>query len=196
MTELRFFDKGHIYILGDERIPAVSDLCRFISREVYGDAPQWAMEAAAARGTAVHQATEVLDQTGTAQIEEDWSGYLNAYASFLREHEVVWELTEHPDWNDELMYAGTIDRYGTVDGKKTLVDLKTSHSLQKALYSASINLYRMMLERRGWPVERLLILHLKKDGSYKIVPMERDDVVPMALITLHNATKKKRRKRT
>lgn len=193
MSELTFYDKGHIYMAQGERIPSVSDLCRFISREVYGDAPAWKLEAAAIRGTAVHQATEALDREGSAAIDEDYLGYLEAYRKFLTEHEVAWELIEHPDWHEELRYAGTIDRYGKVDGIRTLVDIKTAYAVQKALYGASLNLYRMMLERRGKTVERLLIVHLKEDGTYKLVPLEISDTVAMALITLHTATTRRRR---
>ena len=194
MNDLRFFDKGHIYMMDGDRIPSVSDLCRFISREVYGDAPGWAMEAAAERGTAVHKATEALDKTGAASIDSDWAGYLEAYRRFLMEHEVEWELIEHPDWHEEHRYAGTIDRYGRVDGIKTLIDIKTARKVQKPLYGASMNLYRMIQESRGRPVERLLILHLKKDGTYKLVPLGKDDEVPLALIKLHQVTAVKRRK--
>lgn len=194
MNDLRFFDKGHIYMMDGERLPSVSDLCRFISREVYGDAPPWAMEAAAERGTAVHKATEALDKTGAASIDSDWAGYLEAYRRFLTEHEVEWELIERPDWHEEHRYAGTLDRYGRVDGIKTLVDIKTARKVQKPLYGASMNLYRMMLESRGRAVERLLILHLKKDGAYKLVPLDKDDEVPLALIRLHQVTAVKRRK--
>lgn len=194
MNDLRFFDKGHIYMMDGDKIPSVSDLCRFISREVYGDAPAWAMEAAAERGTAVHKATEELDTTGTATIDSDWAGYLEAYRKFLTEHDVEWELTEHPDWHEEYRYAGTLDRYGKVDGIKTLVDIKTASKVQKPLYGASMNLYRMILERRQRPVERLLILHLKKDGAYKLVPLDKDDEVPMALIKLHQVTAAGRRR--
>lgn len=195
MSELTFYDKGHIYMMDGERLPSVSDLCRFISREVYGDAPAWAMEAAAERGTAVHKATEELDKTGTASIDSDWAGYLEAYRKFLTEHEVEWELIEYPDWNEEYRYAGTLDRYGKVDGVQALVDLKTVSKVQKPLYGAGMNLYRMTLERRGRAVDRLLILHLKKDGTYKLVPLDKDDAVPMALIKLHQVTAKQRRGR-
>jgi hypothetical protein len=81
-----------------------------------------------------------------------------------------------------------------VDGLRTLVDLKTTYTVYKPLCSASLNLYRLMLEARGKRVEKLLIIHLKKDGSYKLVRFDIDDSVPMALITIHNALKKKRRR--
>ena len=195
MDDLIFYEKGHIYMLDGERIPCVSDLCRFLHKEIYKDAPLWQLEAAADRGTAVHQATEQLDKTGRAEISDDYAPYLQAYAKFLQEHDVEWELIEKSDYHPELMYAGTIDRYGTVDGIKMLVDLKTTYTVYKPLCGASLNLYWMMLESRGKDVQQLAILHLKKDGTYKFIKFDFDKDVPHALLLLHNITKKKRRKR-
>lgn len=194
MDDLIFYEKGHIYMLEGERLPCVSDLCRFLHKEIYKDAPLWQMEAAADRGTAVHSATEQLDKTGTAEVSDDYAPYLEAYAAFRREHDVEWELIEHPDYHPEYCFAGTIDRFGKVDGVNTLLDIKTTYTVYKPLCSASLNLYRMMLEARKRCVERLMILHLKKDGTYKLITFEFDDTVPLALITLHTALKKKRRK--
>ena len=64
----------------------------------------------------------------------------------------------------------------------------------KPMCSASLNLYRLMLKARGIEVQQLMILHLKKDGTYKLIRFDYDDTVPMALITLHRAVEKKRRK--
>ena len=50
-------------------------------------------------------------------------------------------------------------------------------------------------EAQGLPVDKLFILHLKKDGTYKLQPFDRDDALPEALLTLHSALKKKARKR-
>jgi hypothetical protein len=190
---LEFYDKSHVYELDGERIPCVSDLCRFIHKEIYKDAPLWQMEVAADRGTKVHAATEALDKTGRAEIEDSYLPYLQAYAQFRQEHEVQWELIEHADYHPELMYAGTIDRYGIVDGYRTLADLKTTYKVHKPLCGASLNLYRLILEARQKAVDRLMIIHLKKDGTYKLVNIPIDGAVAMALITLHNTLKKKRR---
>lgn len=195
MNVLQFFDKGHIYMLEGERIPCVSDLCRFLHREIYKEAPIWQLEAAADRGTKVHAATEALDKTGRAEIEDEYLPYLQAYARFRQEHDVQWELIEYADYHPLLRYAGTIDRYGLVDGFKTLLDLKTTYRVYKPLCSASLNLYRLMLEARQKAVDRLMILHLKKDGSYKLIRFDMDDELPLALLTLHTVLKPRRRKK-
>ena len=69
IAQLIFFEKDHIYELNGEQLPSVSELTRFISREVYGDVAQFRLDNAAERGTKVHKLTEALDKYG-AQMQE------------------------------------------------------------------------------------------------------------------------------
>ena len=195
MNDLIFREKDHVYLLDGEELPCVSDLCRFISREIYKDAPIWQMEAAAVRGAAVHMATEELDTEGCAEIAEEHLPYLKAYKAFLKEHSVSWSMMEQPLYHPQHKYAGTIDRYGQIDNGTALVEIKTTDQVYKPLCRAQTNLYRLMLIARGYPVDRVYVLHLKRDGKYRLVPMEIDEILANALITLHKALRKKRRKR-
>lgn len=195
MATLLFFDQGHKYTLDGEELPSVSELCRFLSREIYGDVSQWRLDQAADRGTAVHKATESLDKYGSVDVQDGILPYVQAYLQFRREHAVEWQKIEYATHHPAKKYAGTIDRYGTVDGILSLMDIKTSYTIHKPLCAAQLNLYRWMLEADGRFVDRLFILHLKKDGSYKLQPFEKDDALPEALLTLHNTLKKKGRKK-
>lgn len=195
MADLEFREKDHIYLLDGENVPCVSDLCRFLHREIYKDAPLWQVEAAAVRGTAIHAATQLLDDVGRAQIAEEYLPYLLAYKAFLKDHSVSWELIEHAMYHPTFRYAGTIDRYGQLDAEFVLVDIKTTYTVYKPLSRAQLNLYRLMLIARGYRVERMYILHLKRDGTYKLVSIEMDEPLAQALITIHNALQKKRRRR-
>lgn len=195
MADLTFLEKGHIYILDGEELPCVSDLCRFLHREIYKDAPKWQMEAAAERGNAVHSATQALDALGRTEIAEEYLPYLYAYKAFLQEHRPSWDMIEQPLSHPEHRYAGTVDRFGALHGEAALVDIKTTYTVYKPLCRAQLNLYRLMLIARGYPVHRMYILHLKRDGTYKLIPMETDESLAHALITIHNALHTKRRKR-
>lgn len=195
MADFQFYEENHIYTLAGKKLPCVSDLCRFLKREIYKDAPVWRMQEAAARGTAIHAATEALDTSGCAPADEECEPYVRAYAMFLQEHTVTWELTERSLYHPAELYAGTIDRYGLLDDKRTLLDIKSTYKLEKALCTASLNLYRKMLETKGYTVERLAILHLKKNGTYKLVYFPVDDHLPQALLVLHNVLKPKERKK-
>ena len=170
----------------------MSELTRFISREVYGDVAQYRLDHAAERGKKVHKLTEALDKYGEVDVSEDVLPYIQAYVRFRREHETAWQKIEYATHHPGALYAGTLDRYGVVDGKRCIVDIKTSSTLKKQLYTAQLNLYRMMLPD---PVDALYVLHLKPDGTYKLVELPIDDTLANACLTLHTALKKKKRKR-
>lgn len=193
MAQLIFFDQGHKYTLDGEEVPSVSELCRFLSREVYGTVAQYTLDQAADRGIRVHKACEALDVYGQVNVTEDIAPYVTAYLKFRREHEVAWNMVERSLAHQTERYAGTIDRYGTLDGGKALVDLKSTYTVHKRMATAQLNLYRWMVEEDGHAVDKLYILHLKKDG-YKLVEIEKRDDVPTALLTLHRLMEKKRRK--
>ena len=195
MADLLFKEQNHTYMLEGEELPCVSDLCRFLHREIYKEAPAWQMEAAAERGTAVHLATEKLDKQGVAEISEEHLPYLQAYKAFLLDYRPSWVFVEKPIYHPDYRYAGTIDRYGDIAGDAALVDVKTTYAVYKPLCRAQLNLYRLMLIARGYPVHRMYILHLKRDGTYKLIPFVEDDPLALALIAIHNALRKKRRKR-
>lgn len=195
MAKLLFFETNHEYQLDGEPLPSVSEITRFVSREVYGDVTQFRLDNAAERGTKIHKATELLDKYGSAEIDDAYIGYLQAYVKFRKEHDITYEKIEYATHHPTLNYAGTIDRFGTVDGAKAILDIKSSYAVQKVLYGAGQNLYRKMLEAQGFTVDKLYILHLIKDGTYKLIELEKSDVLADACLALHGALKKKPRKR-
>ena len=197
MATLLFFDDSHTYTVDGEPVPSVSELCRFVSREVYKDVAQFRLDNAAERGTSVHKATEILDKYGKCEVTEDIEPYLRAYLAFRKEHECQWQKIEFATHHPDRLYAGTLDRYGLVDGVPAIVDIKSCATVDPAhrtLYTAQLNLYRRMLPE-SMPVEKLYILHLKKDAAYKLWELPVEDSLADACLTLHAALKKKKRKK-
>lgn len=197
MANLVFFDQSHTYEVDGEPVPSVSEITRFMSREIYDDITQIQLDQAASRGTAVHKALEVLDKYGEVEASEDIVPYIKAYLSYRKDHVCEWKKIECPVCHPQKLYAGTLDRYGTVDGILTLLDFKTTYSIDPAhrkLYTAAQNLYRRAI-MDTLPVEQIIILQLKKDGSYKEFKLEIEDRLADACLTLHEALKKNKRKR-
>lgn len=192
---LSFDESEHIYEVDGEVMPSVSEIIRFIAREVYGDVVQSVLDNAADRGTRVHKATQMLDVVGDVECDEDIVPYVTAYVQFVKEHKPKWDLIEKSMYNPVGKYCGTLDRVGMLDGKKTIVDIKTSSAIQKVLYGAQLNLYRMMAHENGIEAERLVILHLTKDKGYKLIEIPIDNEVANACLTLHRALQKKARKK-
>lgn len=194
MRGLKFYDEGHIYEYRGERIPSVSEILRFMSREVYGDIDKYVLDNAAQRGTAVHSATEALDRSGTVECSEDIYGYIQAYARFLNEHTVEWKYIETPIAHRRMKYAGTIDRAGIVDGRFAIVDLKTNAAIKKPLVKAQLNGYRKLLTERRERIESLYCLQLLPDGRYRLYPTAINDTEFMACYKMHIAMQKKQKR--
>lgn len=194
MDDLIFSESSHTYMLDGCIIPSVSELCAPMHKELYKNTPKWQLEAAAERGTAVHLATQTLEATGRADVEDEHLPYVSAYCEFLKAHKPSWELTETPMFHPEHLYAGTPDRYGVMDGKKTLVDIKTTYTVLRPVCCAQLNLYRLMLIAKGYEVEQMMILHLKRDGTYKLITMKLDEPLALALIKIYAALHPRRKK--
>ena len=191
MAHLIFFDENHEYQADGERVPSVSEIQRFISREVYGDINQYTLDNAADRGTRIHKACEVLDKYGKVECDEDIVPYVKGYLQFFKDHKPDWTMIEKAMLHDELHYAGTIDRFGTIDGSTVLADIKSSSVIQTRLVTPQLAAYAMLLPERP---QRLVVIHLIKDGTYKLRDIAFDDSAFMACLTLHRLFEKKGRK--
>ena len=196
MAKLLFYDDSHRYTVDGEEVPSVSELTRFLTREVYTDTPQFFMDGAAARGTKVHKATEAIDEYGKVECEDDISPFVQAYVSFLHDKKPEFYRIEWPVCKDHT-FAGTVDRYGMLDGKSVILDIKTTANItgmHKVLYRAQLNLYRLAVIAEK-PVDELWILQLKKDGTYKLIPLDIDEPLAYACITMHEAIKNSKTRR-
>lgn len=181
--KIDFDEDKHEYSVGGVKVPSVSEILAPLSAERYGELNPWMLKAAAAKGTAVHEACELIDYGCEPEEDPEIDGYLYAYQTFLIEHDVEWEAIERIVYytrsEGELpLYCGTIDRYGTIDGVPCVVDIKTYASLSTdAQLAASCQtiLYWDAIEDMGGAVEARYILHLRKDGTYRLVPLGEFD---------------------
>ena len=199
MAQLTFYDEKHEYWYDGERIPSVSEILRFASREAYATVNQVVMDEARDRGTRVHKACETLDRTGEVDADSDIVGYVKAYVRFVKEHKPKWELIEKPMMHPSKEYAGTLDRYGVIDGTTCCVlDIKTTSRIIKQLVSPQLYAYRKMLLDND-PVRAsgtaLFSLQLKKDGTYTLSRHDDGKALWDACLALHTAFKKKARKK-
>lgn len=196
MAQLLFYDEEHRYELDGEILPSVSEVLRFISREIYGEITQYKLNNAADRGTRIHKACEVLDKYGTVEVDAEIAPYIKAYMRFCREHAVKWTEIEKAIYHPSLKYAGTIDRRGSVDGVTAMVDIKSSYQLHKPLVGAQLNGYDdAYTELKGEVTDKLFALHLKPDATYRLVEMPKDFTLFQSCLNIHNALKKKARKK-
>ena len=175
MGTLLFDEVTHTYTCDGHEVPSVTQVLRFANADIASSANPYLRKVSADRGSRIHQACTAYDIDGVAGITEECDDilpYISAYKSFLDDYQIKgWDLYERPLYYDVLHYAGTIDRYGKIDGLPTVLDIKTGSKLHMKIHSLQLCAYSVLLQQNGYKVERGLILHLRKDGTYRVVPV-------------------------
>lgn len=180
--KIDFNEERHEYSIDGKKVPSVSEILAPLSADRYRDINPAVLQQAAARGTAVHEACEAIDYGLDEEIDPAIAGYVQAYQAFLRDYFPRWEMVEQIvgyripfDPTDErILFCGTVDRYGQIDGKGAVLDIKTYASVNTdAMISASCQtiLYAAALESEGFNCPKRYLLHLKKDGDYRLIDL-------------------------
>lgn len=188
---LKFYDESHQYEYNGKIIPSVSELLRFLSREVYDDINTYVLDRAAERGTSVHEATQQIDQTGACEVDSHLTGYVEAYAVFVQKERPKWLYSEQPFAHSTMLYAGTPDRVGTLRGQQVIVDIKTNAAIKKPLVKCQLNAYRELLIPHGFTADALYCLQLMATGKYRLYPVAIDNTEFYSCYNMHYALKRK-----
>lgn len=78
-------------------------------------------------GTAVHDAIEQYALTGTKPvIDDEVRPFLDRFDEWAQEFSPAYEAAEAAVYNRRYRYAGTLDAIATIDGKRVILDYKTS----------------------------------------------------------------------
>lgn len=192
MAQLTFYDENHVYEVDGQRIPSVSEVMRFASREVYGGVDQWRLDNAADRGTRVHDATLAIDANGSVDIDADIAPYVEAYVKFVKKFRPHYIASELALADTRRWFAGRLDRCAIINRKCVLMDIKTSARVETRLVQAQLTAYAWLWERnRTEKLDELYVLHLMGDGTFRFRKIERDDEYWSALLTLQYKFTKK-----
>ena len=137
---LEFIEEGHKYLLDGVELPSVTQICKPITVDVAENAKPWLRDAAARRGSAIHEICADIDMGEEPDFPYKYAGYVCAYLDFKRDYglSTTWKAIELPVASAMLGVAGTIDRIVVIDGKFTLIDIKTGYTIDKALVTAQL----------------------------------------------------------
>jgi hypothetical protein len=184
MSELTFDEATHTYRYNGNVVPGVTTVLKPLTN--LDMVPPHVLKAAADFGTAVHKACELddLGELDLIALDPALVPYLMAWRKFSTEHSAKWVHIEKQVHNKTLGYAGTLDRYGYVDGMSTLLDIKSSIELYPSV-GPQLAAYDKALEE---PVIHRMAVQLKGDGTYvaKHYTDQTDWPVFCSLLTVRN----------
>lgn len=187
MAELIFDEAEHIYTVGAQRVPSVTQILSPLVD--FSMVPKAVLERAQQLGTAVHRATELfdLDDLDEDSLSDELLPFLTAWRKFRAETGFVPELIEQRFHHPALRFAGTLDRTGLMNGRRVLIDIKKMLTLGPVV-GIQTAAYAELCRVHGHVVQDRYGLGLRKDGSYRLVPFtdKGDWPVFLSLLTIRN----------
>lgn len=174
-SRVQFDEATHTYTLDGVELPSVTHIIRYLAVDKANNADPNMALIARERGSAVHEATVMYDCSGEIPdgFPAEYAPYLEAYVQFVRDYKPGWELIEHQMGNATLGFAGTLDRFGVIDDKWCILDIKTSYKVDIPSLSAQLAAYHDLLlneqfERLENANIRHLGLQLMRTGKYRL----------------------------
>jgi hypothetical protein len=209
LLNVAFYPDGHAYTLNGNEAVSVT---RVLAAEGLHGSAFWKPEHRE-RGTKVHRIALLLSTSpacggGTAEeivaasrwipeppangrpgTSPELIPYGWAVANWLADTRFQPQLVEQPVGSLALRLCGTLDLYGVMAGRRTLVDFKSGQpqaaaDLQTALYAHCLR------ETFGLETDQRVVVWIKPDGSYQMFPPRppggRDLAIAQAAVSLYH----------
>lgn len=153
------------YVVDGQRVLSVTEALSLSGWVRWDGVPWEVLDAAARRGTWVHEATVLMDEDDLDwdTVPEEWSGYLDAYRLFRMEADFVISHREAPLVHPVYRFAGTTDIAGTLNGQDAVIDIKTGDS--RLFWPLQLSGYSLLLGGNG---RKRFSLRLRANGDYRL----------------------------
>ena len=209
MSSVKLDPASHTYSLDGVRVPGVTQVLAPLND--FGILPLGTLEGAAVRGRAVHKATEEHDREPTWKpaVEKPWRPewvgpvpvnsslvpYLDAWKQFLADTKFEIHAIEQQVYSRKYNYAGVLDRLGVLNGKRCVIDIKTTAAIspqvgvQLAAYQQAVNEELVAPTRtKIGGYHKRFACQLRRNGTYRLEEFTdaADWSVFLALLTVHN----------
>lgn len=170
---VEYYPEYHMYIKNGIVLPSVTQVTSWIVRKDYSGVPAPVLNAKADYGNRIHKwveqyalTGETLPQTELMRIStKQWEQIENEM--FIRVQDVE-QIISYED-----KFAGTYDMYGTAEGIKTLIDIKTTAEYDEEYLAWQMGMYKMALEdERGEDVQRCYCAWMPKGKRMKMIDVK------------------------
>ena len=186
--------ESHIYTDTDTGrvIPNVTSIIEALGLSDFSKVNQDVMRRAQEFGKAVHTACHLYDigDLDMGSLDPALKPYLNAWIKFKKETEFVILESEQIVYSKKHDYAGTPDKIAMVYNLKTLIDIKSSTTMQKItkLQTAGYLIAANETKKFNEKVKKRMGVQLKDNGDYDIKPYNDKIDIPtfLAALTMTN----------
>jgi len=162
-----FRPDNHEYLIGKIKIPSVTQILQNEGLiDTYFFEPEHAR-----KGRELHEITELVDKglTSIDGLPADYIPYIEAYISFLRISGVKILQSEKRLYHELLGFAGTLDRYVSINGHEAIIDIKTG--VKAKWHPVQLAGYKILADTNN---AKMYCLYLEKTGKFKLVEYKDD----------------------
>lgn len=148
------------------------------------------LDAARARGVAVHQAIEAIayGYFDESELPLDAAPYLDAYRKFISESGYAATISEIEVAHDLWRYRGHIDSVGLLRGHRAVIDWKAVASLNRTAVGYQLAGYHAAwnASRPTEPAQIAAAVQLRADGTYRFYEIDVNASLPgfLAAVTV------------
>jgi len=185
---IEFNPEPHEYFINGIKVPHPTGILEEIGLTDFSGIPPERLKIAQEFGTAVHFASELWDKKilNESILDPKLVPYLAGWKKFLIDTGFEIELIEAVMGSEKYMFATKIDRRGILFGKRTIIEIKSTHALnikaariQTGFHSIANNeMYKdKKVLRRG-------AVLLKPDGNYQVEMFDKSNDMNIALSCL------------
>lgn len=173
---LEYYDETHLYLVDGIIVPSITSLLKRRFGNKYQGISQETLNRAAERGTAVHEAIEMMVKEG---IDSDLPEVRN-FRFLQRQYGFEVAGSEMPVilfQDDEPIAAGRFDLMLIMNGVVGGADIKRTSTLDKEYVACQLNLYRIAV-RQSYGIEWdfLRAIHLR-DNVRKFIEIPIDETM-------------------
>lgn len=184
------FSSHNEYFYNEKEVPSVTTVLKILAKpalvkwaNIMGFKRKWVddiLEEKSEIGTRVHYIIEAYIKNrylvwvdGKAIDKPLIKLYLDQFLRWYNKHDVEMIFMEESMTCE--YYGGTVDFYGVIDGKKTVLDFKTSKDIYSSMF-LQLSAYVYMIEKQGLEVDQVAILAVNSNKfKYKVLPREQLD---------------------
>lgn len=173
---LEYFDDEHIYLIDGVQVPSITEMLKVKFGHKYDAVSKSVLDAAADKGTAVHDLIEAYCKTGEYDpTNQELRGFV--FLQKWYEFEVIDNEVPVILFKDgEPIAAGRLDLVLKMGGRIGGADIKRTSTLDKEYLAYQLNLYRIAYRHSyGVEWEFLCGIHLREDKRKLIdIPIAED----------------------
>ena len=176
---IEFLKEEHLYLVDGVITPSVTQILQFLFPDKYKDVPIEILQNKAKYGSILHKVIEIAEQEQMFEIEAlrqkikginylielSFKQYLKIKKKYNLEVIEQEQIVAYKDY-----YCGTFDMIAKVDGKKSLIDIKTTAELDIEYLSWQLSYYELA---SGKKYDKLYAIWLPKKQLGKLEEIPR-----------------------